>query len=398
MIKYTSKDIVNRAEQLADLQNSDFISDSEKSALLNEAWDTLYQKIVNANDRTFIKTISAYDGMKLPKDFYQLSALYITKSKEQIERVNSSQLRGYNITNNILLLSHEYDDIEITLEYFPTPKTIFYNSGKKETRSFLVAPIVLLDDDIYLGSDSNLYSYSSDSQIGSFTDVTGLHLKNGVLNYADETKSFYNYNGNVVTTSEKPFVIKGNEITYDTIQSDDDLTDYLAVILDNAEEIIYFVGNDYKLYNRHFEEILNGEDSFDLSALTFYCRNDGLYISENGADSVLRVLGSIIERFPLGLYSFCSFVDEGFIIVSFNSNFYKLAYGFNSLLDYPNNLYFTLLAYMLAISFKIKQNGDVTLLTSELEKATNQFYDSLNRDSNQFYTMKNVYKSKGRIW
>ena len=171
MIKYTSKDIVNRAEQLADLQNSDFISDSEKSALLNEAWDTLYQKIVNANDRTFIKTISAYDGMKLPKDFYQLSALYITKSKEQIERVNSSQLRGYNITNNILLLSHEYDDIEITLEYFPTPKTIFYNSGKKETRSFLVAPIVLLDDDIYLGSDSNLYSYSSDSQIGSFTDV-----------------------------------------------------------------------------------------------------------------------------------------------------------------------------------------------------------------------------------
>ena len=87
------------------------------------------------------------------------------------------------------------------------------------------------------------------------------------------------------------------------------------------------------------------------------------------------------------------------IIVSFGSNLYKMAYGFNSLFDYPNNIYFTLLAYSLAVSFKIKQNGDPTLLSSELEKATNQFFDSLNRDDNQTYIMKNVYRNgRGRIW
>ena len=36
MIKYTTKDIVNRAKQLADLNNSDFISWNENINLLNE--------------------------------------------------------------------------------------------------------------------------------------------------------------------------------------------------------------------------------------------------------------------------------------------------------------------------------------------------------------------------
>lgn len=399
MIKYTAKDIVERAEQLSDLQNSDFISDSEKSALLNEAWSSLYQKIVNANDRTFIKSISAYDGMKLPKDFYQLSSLYVTKDKRQIERVNSSQMQGYNITNDILLLSHEYDDVEITLEYFPVPKTIFYNSGKKENKSFVENPKILVDDDVYLATDNNLYSYSNDSVIASFTEISGIHLKNGVLTYADNAKSFYDYSNNLVESKALPFVIKGNEVTYDTIRSYEDLGDYLAVVMDDAEQVLYFVGNDYKLYDKDFNEILNNGTAFNLSLSTLYCRADGLYIAANGANNVIRVLGDVVERFPLNLYSFCCFVDGNDIIVSFNNGYYKMAYGFSTLLDYPNNIYYTILAYMLAVSFKIKQNGDPALLNAQLDKASNQFFDSLNRDSNQFYIMKDVYRNgRGRIW
>jgi hypothetical protein len=46
----------------------------------------------------------------------------------------------------------------------------------------------------------------------------------------------------------------------------------------------------------------------------------------------------------------------------------------------------------------MKQNGDPTLLNSKLDEAVNQFWDSLTRDDNNQYTIRNVYKSRGRIW
>lgn len=393
MIKYTSLDIIERAEQLADLQNSDFISDSEKSALLNEAWNTLYQKIVNANDRTFIKSVSVFDGYRLPKDFYQLASLYVEKDRQQINKINSSQRFGYSITNNILLLSHEYDDVNVIMEYYPTPRTLFYNSGKKVSRSFVESPKLIVDDDVYVTTSNKIYSYSADTELGTATP-DGLVCKNGYILREDDVNKFYNLEGSLVRTSISPFVIKGNEVTYDVIKTDKDLSSYVASILDEAEEILYFADSSLNIYDMNFNAI---DES--LSGKVFFCRGDGLYVSENGSKSIQRILGDVAEVFPLGLYNFCSFVDEESVIVSFGSNYYKMAYGFNTLFAYPNNIYFTLLAYSLAVSFKIKQNGDPTLLSSELEKATNQFLDSLSRDDNQFYTMKDVYKnSRGRIW
>ena len=393
MIKYTSKDIIDRAEQLADLQNSDFISDSEKSALLNESWNTLYQKIINANDRTFIKSVSVADGYRLPQDFYQLSSLYVTKDHQQINRVNASQMHGYSITNGTLLLSHEYDDIEVTLEYFPTPKTIFYNSGKKVSRSFVETPKLIVDDDVYVTTTNKIYSYSSEMQIGTATP-SGLVCSNGYITRESEVNKFYNLEGSLVRSSSLPFVIKGNTVTYDVIKTDENLSDYVAAIMDEAEEILYFADSSFNIYDRNFNAL-----NESLSGKAFYCRGDGLYFGENGSKQVYRALGDVVEVFPLNLYGFCAFVDSESIVVSFGSNFYKTAYGFNTLFDYPNNIYYTILAYMLAISFKIKQNGDITLLQGKLDEATNQFFDSLQRDVNENYNMKNVYKnSRGRIW
>lgn len=396
MIKYTSKDIIERAEQLADLQNSDFISDSEKSALLNECWTSLYQKIINANDRTFIKSVSAYDGLKLPKDFYQLSSLYVTKDKAQIEKVNASQRQGYLITNNVLLLSHEYDDVEVTLEYYPIPKTIFYNAGTRAVKDFPTSPSVILDDSLYIDSDNNLYDYSSNTQIDQLI-IDGLKFKNG---YIDSNGNFYSYYGDLIETREtKPFIVKGNEVTFDDVKTDSDLSNYVICFMDKAENNAYFLSRDGNLFDKNFNEILfNGESISVDNAFSFYCREDGLYISQEEAKKIIRILGQVAEIFSLNLFSFCCFVDSENIMTEFNGKYYKQTYGFNTLFDYPNNIYFTLMAYSLAISFKMKQQGDVTLLSSKYESECNQFFDSLSRDINQFYTMKNVYNKGGRIW
>lgn len=53
-------------------------------------------------------------------------------------------------------------------------------------------------------------------------------------------------------------------------------------------------------------------------------------------------------------------------------------------LIFPNNTYFTLIAYQLAILFCQKQNKDCTMLMTELQNQIDRFYDSLHRDETSF--------------
>ena len=393
MIKYNVKDIIERAEQLADLQNSDFISDSEKSALLNEAWCIFHQKIINSADKVFLKTVSARNGYRLPSDFLQMASIYIRDSKEQIQRINAAQRIGYDIINDTLFLSKDYENLNVVMSYFPKPKTLFYCSGKKEKKAFFTAPKIIVDDDLYIDTDDNLCSFSADTVVQGAT-VTGLMLKNGCISVSEEVALFKNYNGVTVESRENlPFVLRGNEITYDAVKTDETLSNYMLYVTDKEGEQAYFVGKDLKLYTKNFEQILQLTSS-DL----LYCRGDGLYIGNTGEGKIRRVLGSVVETFPLSLFGFNAFVDDFSCIVSMSGNYYKTSYGFNTILDYPNNIYYTVLAYSLAISFKLKQNGDTSVLSGKYEEALRQFYDSIQRDDNGSYTIRNVYANKGRIW
>ena len=43
---YKTSDIIKRAKQLADLENSDFISYEENFMLINECYNKLYEKLI----------------------------------------------------------------------------------------------------------------------------------------------------------------------------------------------------------------------------------------------------------------------------------------------------------------------------------------------------------------
>lgn len=393
MIKYNVKDIIERAEQLADLQNSDFISDSEKQALLNEAWSIFYQKIINSADKAFLITVSVRNGYRLPSDFLQMASIYIRDSKEQIQRINAAQRMGYDIINDTLFLSKDYENLNVVMSYFPKPKTLFYCSGKKEKKAFFTAPKIIVDEDLYIDTDDNLCSFSADTVLQAVT-ASGLMLRNGSVSVENDITVFKNYNGETVESRENlPFVLRGNEITYDAVKTNETLSNYMLYVTDKDGEQAYFVGKDLKLYTKDFEEVLQLTDS-DL----IYCRGDGLYIGRTGEGKITRVLGKVAENFPLSLFGFNAFVDDFSCIVSMGGNYYKTSYGFNTILDYPNNIYYTVLAYSLAISFKLKQNGDTSVLSGKYEEALRQFYDSIQRDDNGSYTIRNVYANKGRIW
>jgi hypothetical protein len=405
MIKYTSKDIIERACQLADLQNSDFISDEEKSMLLNEAWVALYQKIVNSGDKSFIKTVSAYNGMSLPSDFYQLSALYVEKDRQQIDKLNASQREGYRIENNVLYLSSGFEDVSVILEYYPTPKTLFYNSGKVEKKNFIAQPLAIVDEKYYVANSGGykLIDYETENALTDAyynNDVICSNGRAGIYTFvATDMNGFFKWTASAGSPSiykVKPLVIKGNTVTYDDVKTDENLSSYLAVVMDESEEILYFIDRNRRVYDRNGNKIYHASN-MEVTVTNIFCRNDGLYFNNGG--NLYRILGDVVEEFPLSIYNFCCFVDSTYCIVSFNGQYYKMAYGFNTPLLYPNNTYYTVLAYSLAISFKLKQNGDVTALSAKYEEAVNQFFDSISNDANQNYTIKDVYKNgRGRIW
>ena len=133
MKKYTSEDIIQRALQLADLENSDFISDEEKIRLLNECYTILYQKVIDSGDKTWIKSVNVQDGDTLPEDLYQITAIYIEHSKEPIQKINSFQNPGYDIIGDKIKLSPCYNGMSIVMEYAPTFKEIQLTEKTVET-------------------------------------------------------------------------------------------------------------------------------------------------------------------------------------------------------------------------------------------------------------------------
>ena len=82
MIRYNASDVIKKAKQLADLENSDFISWNESITLLNDAYQNIYQKSINKGNNDFVRVIQTSEKcINLPRDFYQLKALTIKQDR-----------------------------------------------------------------------------------------------------------------------------------------------------------------------------------------------------------------------------------------------------------------------------------------------------------------------------
>lgn len=137
MLVYKASDIIKRAHQIADLENSSFISYNEQLALLNEAYVMLYQKAVNADTRSYVKEFSTTNKIiPLPEDFYQLKSVflntngYLTPILRRPPDQNLHEL-SYELSGNTLKI---YGVLwgSVQVEYIPMPVTITFPSQTPE--------------------------------------------------------------------------------------------------------------------------------------------------------------------------------------------------------------------------------------------------------------------------
>ena len=473
MIKYTTKDIVNRAKQLADLNNSDFISWNENINLLNENWQKIYQQLIDNGDKTFIKEFEtvSLNKIKLPCDFYQLFSVELIPSCRQILRKAKSESESsltYDIENDYLILYGTVSE-KIRIKYIPIPQTLTLQNETKDIDSDFsnVYSSILENEELkfmdcyknkYLflkktnGTNiCNLYIFNKDTnEIKKITNDFSNEITYAVIGYKNivyfisrdkstSKYSIYSIKNNIVTaelegTSTSPSLLKRDKdvgaiyienkrmnifvnddkplfpnidnldvvlsegigtymsFTKDYIslllpivneksenkwiQLDVDLTTtpYVATKTTPFEGLDFGYSHTYKRYSN----VINGKVCISTKNM-FYVDGYGLFNND--------------EYEVIGVNELNN--DEGYgisIIDTYNTNHVLLHSHFvDTLLLYPNNIYFNFMAILLAISYKIKQNADINVLSTKYGEMEAQYFDSLSRDVNNVVRITNVY-------
>ena len=472
MIKYTTKDIVNRAKQLADLNNSDFISWNENVNLLNENWQKIYQQLIDNGDKTFIKEFEtvSLNKIKLPCDFYQLFSVELIPSCRQILRKAKSEPESsltYDIENDYLILYGTVSE-KVRIKYIPTPQTLtLQNETKdinadfssvyssileneelkfmdcyknkylflKKTKGTNVCNLYIFNKDtneikkitndfsyeityavigykniVYFISrnENNKYSiYSIKNNIvtielGAFPtspsllkrdkDVGAVYIENNRMNIFlnDNIPLFPNIDNLDVVLSEGigtfmsftkdyislllPITNKKSENKWIQLDVDLTTTPYVATKTTPFEGLDFGYSHTYKRYSN----VINGKVCISTKDM-FYVDGYGLFNND--------------EYEVIGINELNN--DEGYgisIVDTYNTNHVLLHSHFvDTLLLYPNNIYFNFMAMLLAISYKIKQNADVTVLSTKYGEMEAQYFDSLSRDVNNVVRITNVY-------
>ena len=124
---YTAKDIIMAARQIADIENSDFISWNENIRLINEAWTSVHQKLINKGDMTFVNEMNIAKEQYLPEDFYQVMSVldnYNTPVARYSIGMNDSQI-WYKIVNNKLVINGLHS---AKLTYYTKPQFLTYSA------------------------------------------------------------------------------------------------------------------------------------------------------------------------------------------------------------------------------------------------------------------------------
>jgi hypothetical protein len=407
MITYNSKDLIQQATMLADLQNSDFISWKENIMFLDNAWTELYQQIINHGDKTFLKEFS-FSGSRtfLPDDFYQL--YYICYSDGQYERpinrkakTSTGQGPYYDIVNNELIIYRDSINSlnKIIVRYYPIKFAITYSPNMQDLS--VSAPLEIkgtiidvadkyvltstgyiydvVNRTVYSSNNQNCFMlcmkaglplaisnnninicYKVDNKLYNSTYSNGtLILKRGlkeVARYAVSQNNYLRLAYNKINTIS-------NDVIYfvenSTIYAWNLITDVISVFAEDAisDKVVSFDGHIYY-------ETING-----------IFRDDDIVVEANDYDDYNGTMKADLQS------GYGILTDNKFLFGSFN----------NTELSFPNNFYYNYLAYKLAIYYKTKQNADPSSLFISLADAEKTLYDTMPRDENNFVRISNSY-------
>lgn len=429
-VTYKASDIIKRAMQLADLENSDFISFSEKLALLNESYQQLYQKGINKDTNAFVKYIHTQNtAITLPRDFYQLKAVNVDKNGylEPVLRRPANQSThdlSYEILNNTLKINGYAGCGDICIEYYPLPLSLTFPNTPKSispqgssTDSFLA-----LRNNIYV----TINTADNRITIGDITDseVTAvipkdyfttlysnfIHIEEDYVVFTGGIyQTLYSLSGRGLTsTKDKVVFYRHKTFLYDETAHtlkfptggvaysniDFDFGDTNLIILD--EEMETFVGLKYTTSDYVGSGVFVGGRNIRTKELTsvkihvtklynyknlVYLMNGTSYLAAIDLSNISKPIQETLQESDvIDIVDIDENTGYGYLTKRFGNRYNIMSFFEDTVLNFPNNTYFVFLSYILAVAFKTKQGSDISQLASLYSQAEEAFYDSLQRD------------------
>ena len=377
-MKYNISDIVKAAKQIADLENSDFISWNENIRLLNEAWTAVHQKLINKGDFTFVNEMDIGKEQELPTDFYQVSSIldnYHTPVPRYSIGMNDSQI-WYKIINNKLILNGLQS---AKLTYFTKPQ-------------FLTYPADTINDALPL-SEGETIEFACDNY--ALTNKNVWDIKEAtIVRAAEENAIYVDAYGRTYPANEKPIFYPDGRCFKLTLNSCTDPKCKVAYSGD-IENITFDGVYYYARYSNGNINVFEQDNSTNIDVLegfssNIYFNNEHKFYIKDGVvfiDDIPMYDASIYNN---KVYMLKIDLNTGYGLFTNNNKILSIAV--DTELNLPNNLYYNVLAYMLAFSYCCKQGKDATYVNAQLNSNVELLYDTLTNDAFSQMKITNIYR------
>ena len=378
-MKLNASDIIKSARQISDLENSDFISWNENIRLLNEAWTALHQKLINSGNFTFTDEILISKEQPLPENFYQvLSVLdnYNTPVPRYSIGMNDSQIWYKLINNNIILNGLQ------------SAKLTYYTNVP-----FLTYPAETIVDALPL-SEGETIKFACDNY--ALTNKNVWDIKEAtIVRAATETDVYVDAYGRTYSANEKPIFYPDGRCFKLTQDSCTDANCKVAYS-DDIENITFDGVYYYVRYSSNgninvFEQ--NNPTNIDVLegfSSNIYFNNEHKFYIKDGVvfvDDIPMYDASIYNN---KVYMLKIDLNTGYGLFTNNNKILSIAV--DTELNLPNNLYYNVLAYMLAFSYCCKQGKDASYVSAQLNSNVELLYDTLTNDAFSQMKITNIYR------
>lgn len=378
-MKLNTSDIVLAARQIADLENSNFISFAENIRLLNESFTAIHQKLIDKGDFTFVDEMELHAEQELPENFYQVLSV-LDNYNNPVPRysigMNDSQIY-YKLINNKIMLNGL---AAAKLTYFTLPQ-------------FLTFPAETITDALPLDDDETVKFACSDYAL---TNKNIWDIKEAtIVREVDENAVYVDAYARTYSANEKPIFYPDGRCFKLTQNSCTDVN--CKVGYSNDIENITFDGV-YYYYVRYsngniniFEQ--NNPNSIDVlegfSSNIYFNGNHKFYIKDNIVfiDGITMYDASIYNN---EVYMLKIDLNTGYGLFTNNNKILSIAV--DTELNLPNNLYYNVLEYMLAFSYCCKQGKDASFVSAQLNNNIELLYDTLTNDAFSQMKITNIYR------
>lgn len=398
----TALSLVQRAKQIADVSNSDFLSYDELVKYLNNSFLNVYQTVIQYNLNVFTveaNLVGSGGVYKLPFDCYQIKSIKNPYTGIEIPRKSdSASMYGshYEIVNDNLILGNTCGPVSIT--YWRKPYFLTFPNATVSTTYNKAEDKEILDvckDAILIKDAENKY-YIKSLLTDSKLDLSFIE--------PDKYEKIYLGNNFIVGIKESTYEVKdfyGNLVFYGDITADyfiksDDGLIYIGV-LDVDKVNILEIDNVTEVASMKFtskpENIICIDNEFypvEKDAMPigiFDCRP-----AYTTPDKNLHLINEQFDR-SKDIVEFVSIPTMGKLIctnygfLDFSGKLYSNVP--DTQLSFPNNLFLDCISYDLAIRFLCKMNADSSGVENLNRNAWNQLTASIDANAD-FMVIKKV--------